>query len=332
MDQRFSLKIRLMLCICLWLGMLSKGWAFVDHGEINADFSYRNLSLMEAGGAYFISGLIENKSDQVQLGIVILVRADDCVTGRTQWKVRLYFDSIDPRLEIPFRAAIGDQDPGFVCKFSFRTGYHLLPPPVQTPAKKRPATHLAAPEAQRSSDTATGVVYTWVDAEGIIHYSILPPELGNGKKARISTHGTRGEGANANSERIYAWIDEHGVTRYSDTPPEPRLLLERERRARETYDTIEAYTRAMHKRVWEKWLRPDVAWPQAGDREVIVRFYVLPDGRIRDIYFEKTSGSDDLDESFYNAVAKSDPLPPLPAKFAEAYLNARIVFTPRGPK
>ena len=66
--------------------------------------------------------------------------------------------------------------------------------------------------------------------------------------------------------------------------------------------------------------------------QALVRFFVLPDGRIRKIRIADSSGSDAMDESFYNAVAKSDPLPRLPAQFAGSGYDARIGFAVKGQK
>jgi len=170
--------------------------------------------------------------------------------------------------------------------------------------------------------TADQVLYARMDGEGVIHYSTLPPE--SGPPAGPDSEDGSGEGP------IYSWIDRQGVTRYSDTPPEPRALLEQHQYAMQSADSIEAYTTAMRKLVWANWVHPPKA-PQEGKAfKAIVRFYILPDGRIRKIRIENSSGMDALDESFYNAVAKSDPLPPLPARFKSAFYDAQVAFTSKG--
>ena len=57
---------------------------------------------------------------------------------------------------------------------------------------------------------------------------------------------------------------------------------------------------------------------------------IMPDGSIADVWFEKRSGNDYLDESAYKTVKKSDPLPPLPDGYP--YYHLVLGFTPSGLK
>ncbi|MGM0451782.1 MAG: energy transducer TonB [Thermodesulfobacteriota bacterium] len=57
---------------------------------------------------------------------------------------------------------------------------------------------------------------------------------------------------------------------------------------------------------------------------------IMPDGSIADVWFEKRSGNDYLDESAYKTVKKSDPLPPLPEGYP--YYHLVLGFTPSGLK
>lgn len=69
----------------------------------------------------------------------------------------------------------------------------------------------------------------------------------------------------------------------------------------------------------------------AGDTrglESRVVMQIMPDGEIRDVWFDKRSGDDYLDESAYKTVMKSDPLPPLPDGMPQYALM--VVFTPSG--
>lgn len=69
----------------------------------------------------------------------------------------------------------------------------------------------------------------------------------------------------------------------------------------------------------------------AGDTrglESRVVMQIMPDGEIRDVWFDKRSGDDYLDESAYKTVMKSDPLPPLPDGLSHYQLL--VGFTPGG--
>ncbi len=55
---------------------------------------------------------------------------------------------------------------------------------------------------------------------------------------------------------------------------------------------------------------------------------IRQDGEITDVWFEKRSGNEYLDESAYRTVMKSDPLPPLPDGMPQYHLM--VGFTPGG--
>jgi colicin import membrane protein len=57
---------------------------------------------------------------------------------------------------------------------------------------------------------------------------------------------------------------------------------------------------------------------------------VMPNGEIKDVWFEEKSGNTYMDESSQKAVLKSKQLPPLPAGYTGPFLIVGIVFTPTG--
>ena len=322
MDRQIIVSVRIAVCVIL-LGIIPKGWAFTTEGVINADFSYRNLQLIEDKGTYFLSGLLKNRSDRAYLGILIVFGASDCVTGRTKWKSPFYIDSIDPEVELPFKIQVVAAESGNVCKFRFRTGYQILPVKPAPVLKKDPSpAHTSVLPIKTPPSDQT--VYAWIDGHGVIHYSSVPPE------SRLQGMSVAEDDPGA--EPIYTWVDRQGVTRYSDTLPEASVLRERHHFAMQSADNIAAYLTAMHQWVWAHWLHPLDAPNHGVAFKASVRFHVLPDGRIRKIRIEKSSGVDALDESFYNAVAKSDPLPPLPARFKDSFYDAMVVFTSKRVK
>ncbi len=66
------------------------------------------------------------------------------------------------------------------------------------------------------------------------------------------------------------------------------------------------------------------------DLEVLVGIKIMPDGRIEDVWFDKKSGNQYLDDSAIRAVKKSNPLPPLPKTYRGSFLETGLRFTPAG--
>ena len=56
---------------------------------------------------------------------------------------------------------------------------------------------------------------------------------------------------------------------------------------------------------------------------------IMPNGEIADIWFEKKSGNTYFDESAFNAVKKSSPLPPLPKGYNKPFMDLGLRFIPR---
>jgi colicin import membrane protein len=66
------------------------------------------------------------------------------------------------------------------------------------------------------------------------------------------------------------------------------------------------------------------------DLETIVVIRILANGEIDDVWFEKKSGNQHLDESAYKAVLKSNPLPAIPPGMNAKDYTIGFVFTPAG--
>ncbi len=64
--------------------------------------------------------------------------------------------------------------------------------------------------------------------------------------------------------------------------------------------------------------------------EVVIR--VMPDGEIRDIWFDKRSGNTYLDESARRAIMKSNPVSPHPEGLSKPFIPVGMRFTPAGLK
>ena len=68
------------------------------------------------------------------------------------------------------------------------------------------------------------------------------------------------------------------------------------------------------------------------DLVALLGIKIMPDGEIREVWFDQHSGDRYFDESARKAVLKSNPLPPLPDGFNKTFLNQGLRFTPSGVK
>ncbi|MBW2603736.1 MAG: TonB C-terminal domain-containing protein [Deltaproteobacteria bacterium] len=57
---------------------------------------------------------------------------------------------------------------------------------------------------------------------------------------------------------------------------------------------------------------------------------IMPDGEIKDIWFDKRSGNNYFDEQAKKAILKSNPLPPLPKGYWRPYFEVGFHFTASG--
>ena len=61
-------------------------------------------------------------------------------------------------------------------------------------------------------------------------------------------------------------------------------------------------------------------------------FKIMPDGEIKDIFFVKRSKNIALDESAYNAIAKTNPTKPFPQNIKKPFVEMGLRFCPDGVK
>ncbi|MBW2355686.1 MAG: cell envelope integrity protein TolA [Deltaproteobacteria bacterium] len=67
-----------------------------------------------------------------------------------------------------------------------------------------------------------------------------------------------------------------------------------------------------------------------GELVAEVAFTVLPNGRIKDLWFDRKSGNSYLDESARRAIMKAEPFPPHPKGVRRPYITVGLRFTPKG--
>ena len=100
--------------------------------------------------------------------------------------------------------------------------------------------------------------------------------------------------------------------------------------SRQVLEKIDLYKLEIAYHIEKKWAFPEQFAGGRTDLEAVLVIKILPNGEIRDIWFEKKSGNSYFDESAEKAVRKSNPLPPLPKEYRRPFYNVGLVFTPSG--
>jgi len=95
-------------------------------------------------------------------------------------------------------------------------------------------------------------------------------------------------------------------------------------------DFLSVYKAEIFSRIQKNWSFSEHLAGNRTDLAVKLAIKIMPDGEIRDIWFDERSGNSYLDESAKKAVLKSNPLPPLPKGFNKPFLNQGLRFTPSG--
>jgi hypothetical protein len=94
------------------------------------------------------------------------------------------------------------------------------------------------------------------------------------------------------------------------------------------FNQIEIFQAEVSVRMKNNWVFSEKLAGETKGLESRLVIKILPDGTITDVWFEKRSGNEYLDNSAYKTVMKSNPLPRLPAGFA--YYHLVLGFTPSG--
>ncbi|MBW2036933.1 MAG: TonB family protein [Deltaproteobacteria bacterium] len=89
---------------------------------------------------------------------------------------------------------------------------------------------------------------------------------------------------------------------------------------------LDIYNAEIWHKIQKNWAFSEEIAQHRFDLEAVIIAKIMRDGKIRDIWFEKRSGSKYFDESALNAVKKSDPLPPLPEGFLGPYYEVGFRF------
>ena len=101
-----------------------------------------------------------------------------------------------------------------------------------------------------------------------------------------------------------------------------------------TRDQLDLKFKVYYGLIWERvqsaWILPEAISRQNRKLETIVAIRIQRSGQITKTWVEKESGDRAFDQSTLRAVAKSNPLPPLPSNFAGEHFEVGLRFTPEG--
>ena len=91
---------------------------------------------------------------------------------------------------------------------------------------------------------------------------------------------------------------------------------------------ILVYQQEIAYHIRNNWVYPEQLAGQRKDLETRLVISIMASGEIKDVRFDKRSGSSYLDDSAYRAVVKSNPLPALPKGYK--FYTVMLGFTPAG--
>lgn len=95
-------------------------------------------------------------------------------------------------------------------------------------------------------------------------------------------------------------------------------------------ELIDIYRVEVAYQVQKNWAFSEQLAGGRSDLSVELVFKIMPNGEIRDIWFDKRSGNNYLDESAKKAVLKSNPVRPHPPGIVKPFVSVGLRFTPKG--
>ncbi|UCE07902.1 MAG: TonB C-terminal domain-containing protein [bacterium] len=99
-----------------------------------------------------------------------------------------------------------------------------------------------------------------------------------------------------------------------------------------TIEAIKIYQAEIQYQIQKNWSFSQLLGGRSTDLETVLAIKILRSGEIEDIWFDKKSGNNYLDESAYKAIVKSNPLPPLPKEYIGSHYKIGLIFGPKGLK
>jgi len=100
--------------------------------------------------------------------------------------------------------------------------------------------------------------------------------------------------------------------------------------SRELVEIIDIYRVEIAFQIQKNWAFAQSLAGGGQDLSAEIVFRVMPDGEIRDIWFDKRSGNAYLDESARRAIMKTNPVSPHPEGLSKPFIPVGLRFTPEG--
>ncbi len=97
-------------------------------------------------------------------------------------------------------------------------------------------------------------------------------------------------------------------------------------------ELINIYLTESRFKIEKNWRLPPQIKGDPSNLLVIMGIKIMPDGEIRESWFDRRSGNQYFDDSVKKAILKSNPLPPLPEGFDQPFLITGLRVTPSGVK
>jgi len=100
--------------------------------------------------------------------------------------------------------------------------------------------------------------------------------------------------------------------------------------SKEVVEIIDIYRVEIAFQIQKNWAFSQSLAGGGNDLSAEIVFRVMPDGEIRDIWFDKRSGNAYLDESARRAIMKTNPVSPHPEGLSKPFIPVGLRFTPEG--
>jgi len=102
--------------------------------------------------------------------------------------------------------------------------------------------------------------------------------------------------------------------------------------SKKVLELIDIYRIEIAYQIQKQWAFSDQLARGQKNLEAYLALKVMPNGEIKDIWFDKRSGNSYFDESAKKAIMKSNPVRPHPTGVKKPFVNVGLRFTPEGIK
>ncbi len=112
----------------------------------------------------------------------------------------------------------------------------------------------------------------------------------------------------------------------------PGVIGESGTGSKKVLELIDIYRVEVAYQIEKNWAFPEQLAGGRTDLVAELAFTILPNGEIKDVWFDRKSGNRYLDESARKAIIKSNPVRPHPPGIIKPFINVGLRFTPKGVK